>query len=134
MRYATVILQNKDNPTAPSGRFFIAYVHIFVIISIKGKDMKSQKFDKRLLVNLAKGTTAWAVITGLCTLPAVLFSDKDNIADNALLVFMAAGIVAPWIYTVNGGKNIGQQYVDAFDYTAAKIRNTISGNKKTKIK
>ncbi|MBR2412441.1 MAG: hypothetical protein IKB10_02130 [Alphaproteobacteria bacterium] len=96
--------------------------------------MKSQKFDKRLLVNLAKGTTAWAVITGLCTLPAVLFSDKESIADNAFLVFMAAGIVAPWVHTVNGGKNIGQQYVDAFDYTAAKIRQAISGRKNTKVK
>ncbi len=96
--------------------------------------MKSQKIDKRLLVNLAKGTTAWAVITGLCTLPTVLFCDKATIADNALLVFIMAGFVAPWIYTINGGRNIGQQYVDAFDCVATKIRQAISNKKNTKIK
>lgn len=86
--------------------------------------MNKNKFDKRLLVNIAKGTTAWAGMTFLLATP-MLMDAKDPIA-SYFLGCAATGVIFPltlWAGTKYKDKNfVGQWYVNLFDKVFTKKR------------
>lgn len=94
--------------------------------------MKNQKkFDKKLLVNIAKGTTAYTVLTLGCALPMLLSSKSP--ATDYLLGCMATGFVGPLALAASSRKmksmkELGKCYVNAFD----RVANLIKPNTKTR--
>ncbi len=79
--------------------------------------MQTQKFDKKLLVNIAKGTTAWAGLTMVAALPTLLDS---NPVESFILGCLATGVIFPLgISVATRHKNdnyFGKFYVDLFDW------------------
>ncbi len=99
-------------------------------------DNKKSIVDKRLLVNIAKGTTAWAVMTALCAAPALLDS-----ADPLLSYLIVAEFCGVWLPCIlwagNRGRDknfVGNFYVDMFDRAKQKAQGILSANKKLKTK
>ena len=86
--------------------------------------MKKQNFDKRLLVNLAKGTTAWAVLTSVVALPTLM--DMQDPVSSYLLGCAAVGIIWPLgilcTQRPSSIKNVGNWYVGLFDNAINAIR------------
>lgn len=78
--------------------------------------MQTQKFDRNLLVNIAKGTTAWAGLTSVIALPALL---DPHPVESFILGCLATGVVFPLgIYAATShkkGNYFGKFYVDLFD-------------------
>ena len=78
--------------------------------------MQTQKFDRKLLVNIAKGTTAWAGLTSVVALPALL---DPHPLERYMLGCLAVGVVFPLGLSVasrhKNGNYFGKFYVDLFD-------------------
>ena len=78
--------------------------------------MQTQKFDRNLLVNIAKGTTAWAGLTSVVALPALL---DPHPVESYILGCLAVGVVFPLGLSVASrhkkGNYFGKFYVDLFD-------------------
>ncbi len=86
------------------------------------------KFDKKLLVNITKGTIAWAGLTSVCALPTLI--DIQDPMASYLLGCMATGVIFPivlWAGTrYRDPKYVGRFYTNLFD--------TLTNTIKTKIK
>lgn len=80
--------------------------------------------DKRLLVNICKGTTAWAGMTFLLATPTLL--DAKHPLESYFLGCAATGFIFPitlWAGTkYKNIKFVGQWYVNLFDKTFKKTR------------
>lgn len=86
-----------------------------------GRSMGKQTSDKKILSDIAKGITGWTIVTGCMSGPLLLFVPRQEFLENALLVFMATGVLAPLTYSVSSGKNIGKEYIKTFDYLRNKL-------------
>lgn len=95
---------------------------------------KNPKIDKRMLVNLAKGTTAWAVVSMLCASPALL--DSRYPIESFKTVAMFAGIWLPliiWMGTHRQAPDlVGRMYVDLFDSTVNAVKDLFKTKQKLK--
>lgn len=100
----------------------------------KDKKMKNNntKFDKRLMVNLSKATTALVTTSALLATPVLLTPDlQDYLMATGLIAMLCVGIP----YASNGYKDlksVGRIYVDLYDNTANNIRNITCKKTKTK--
>ena len=92
---------------------------------MKMKQKDKSKFNKRLLVNIAKGTTAWAGLTSVCALPMLMDAHP---VESYFLGCMAVGVVFPvvlWTGTrYRDPKYVGQFYINLFDKVTKRIKKT----------
>ncbi len=92
---------------------------------MKMKQKDKSKFNKRLLVNIAKGTTAWAGLTSVCALPMLMDAHP---VESYFLGCMAIGVVFPiglWAGTkYRDPKYVGQFYINLFDKVTKRIKKT----------
>lgn len=96
--------------------------------------------DKRLLVNIAKGGTAWAGLNALVALPIVipaLITDADVMTSYAMTA-AAVGVWVPTLAFVSAGrqglKDVGNLYVDLYNKTIGAFRHKVTSPNQIKTK
>ena len=90
-------------------------------IIVMGRSMGKQTSYKKNLSDIAKGVTGWTIVTSCMSGPLLLFVPRQEFLENALLVFMATGVLVPLTYSVSSGKNIAKEYIKIYDCLRNKL-------------